>query len=176
MFKIKFDPSLERPWCEIFKLIKDHGPKNQPKAVLLGSSLSPPNCNFKKQVCEKCSVQFWRGPWLSCAVLQVIMWKLTDRRHDWWRDTQWDQRLYEITLHPRCSYKHLSLFSLIKRWVLNWGTLTCELFTDPAGLSSSFKRASSRNNHNRHVELSEVTGIVGIPNSEMKNTHSASCC
>ena len=75
----------------------------------------------------------------------------------------------------RCTYKHLSLFSLIKRWVLNWGTLTCELFTDPAGLSSSFKRASSRNNHNRHVELSEVTGIVGIPNSEMKNTHSASC-
>ena len=75
----------------------------------------------------------------------------------------------------RCTYKHLFLFSLIKRWDLNWGTLTCELFTDPAGLSSSFKRASSRNNHNRHVELSEVTGIVGIPNSEMKNTHSASC-
>ena len=81
----------------------------------------------------------------------------------------------KITIFPRCTYKHLSLFSLIKRWDLNWGTLTCELFTDPAGLSSSFKRASSRNNHNRHVELSEVTGIVGIPNSEMKNTHSASC-
>ena len=49
---------------------------------------------------------------------------------------------------PRCTYKHLSLFSLIKRWVLNWGTLTCELFTDPAGPSTSFKRASSENNHN----------------------------
>ena len=33
-------------------------------------------------------------------------------------------------------------------WNLNWGILTCELFTDPAGLSSSFKRASSKNNHN----------------------------
>ena len=48
----------------------------------------------------------------------------------------------------RCTYEHLSLFSLIKRWDLNWGTLTCELFTDSADLSSSFKRASSKNNHN----------------------------
>ena len=50
--------------------------------------------------------------------------------------------------NSRCTYKHLSLFSLIKRWDLNWGTLTCELFTDSADLSSSFKRASSKNNHN----------------------------
>jgi hypothetical protein len=26
--KIKFDPSLDRSWCEFFKLIKDHGSKN----------------------------------------------------------------------------------------------------------------------------------------------------
>ena len=26
--KIKFDPSLDRSWCQFFKIIKDHGPKN----------------------------------------------------------------------------------------------------------------------------------------------------
>ena len=25
--KIKFDPSLDRSWCEFFKIIKDYGPK-----------------------------------------------------------------------------------------------------------------------------------------------------
>ena len=57
-------------------------------------------------------------------------------------------RQQENWVGARCTYKHISLFSLIKRWDLNWGTLTCELFTDPADLSSSFKRASSKNNHN----------------------------
>ena len=28
--KIKFEPSLDRSWCEFFKIVKDHGPKNQP--------------------------------------------------------------------------------------------------------------------------------------------------
>ena len=86
---------------------------NQPKGRSWGPLYVPRSCNFKKQVCEKCSVQFWRGPWLSCAVLQVIMWKLTNRRHDWWRDTQWDQKLYEITLHTCHNVKVNFLKSLL---------------------------------------------------------------
>ena len=31
--KIKFDPSLDRSWCEFFKIIKDHGPKNPPPGM-----------------------------------------------------------------------------------------------------------------------------------------------
>jgi hypothetical protein len=27
--KIKFEPLLDRSWCDFFKIIKDHGPKNQ---------------------------------------------------------------------------------------------------------------------------------------------------
>ena len=29
--KIEFDPSVETSWCDIFKIIKGHGPKNPPK-------------------------------------------------------------------------------------------------------------------------------------------------
>ena len=29
--KSKLDPSVERSWCELFKIIKGHGPKNPPK-------------------------------------------------------------------------------------------------------------------------------------------------
>ena len=29
--KTKFDPSLDRSWCELFKIRKGHGPKNPPK-------------------------------------------------------------------------------------------------------------------------------------------------
>ena len=39
--KINFNPSLDRSWCEIFKIIKDHGVKNQPQGVILGAILEP---------------------------------------------------------------------------------------------------------------------------------------
>ena len=41
--KIKFDPSLDRSWCEFFKIIKNHGPKNPPPGCNLGPKF-PPSC------------------------------------------------------------------------------------------------------------------------------------
>ena len=44
-FKIKFDPSLERSWCEYFKVIKGHGQKKiHPK----GAPGVPPKLDFHK--------------------------------------------------------------------------------------------------------------------------------
>ena len=39
--KIKFDPSLDRSWCEFFKIIKNHGPKNPPPGCNLGPKYQP---------------------------------------------------------------------------------------------------------------------------------------
>ena len=158
------------PQIEIFKVDLVWGWFRNPKmwkflvvrTTIFYEILIQNDIHINKQI-FKCFFSFFAFFLPFCREWQVTL-------IEWHQEPQWPQ-----WPKPRCTYKHLSLFSLIKRWVLNWGTLTCELFTDPAGLSSSFKRASSRNNHNRHVELSEVTGIVGIPNSEMKNTHSASC-
>ena len=38
--KIKFDLSLDRSWCEFFKIIKNHGPKNPPPGCNLGQPRS----------------------------------------------------------------------------------------------------------------------------------------
>ena len=54
--KIKFDPSIERSWCEHFKIIKGHVP--QECSWVLG-------CSFKKWDWGKCSVHFLRGPWID---------------------------------------------------------------------------------------------------------------
>ena len=39
--KIKLDPSLDRSLCEFFKVIKNHGPKNQPPGCNLGPKFPP---------------------------------------------------------------------------------------------------------------------------------------
>jgi hypothetical protein len=39
--KIKFDSSLGRSWCEFFKIIKNHGPKNPPAGVIWVPSIDP---------------------------------------------------------------------------------------------------------------------------------------
>jgi hypothetical protein len=47
--KINFDPSLDRSWCEFFKIIKNHGPKNPPPGCNLGG-LFPPVEIFSKKI------------------------------------------------------------------------------------------------------------------------------
>ena len=47
--KIKFDPLLDRSWCQFFKIIKDHGPKNPP-GVILGTFFPPPMGIFSKKI------------------------------------------------------------------------------------------------------------------------------
>ena len=39
--KIKFDPSLDRSWCEFFKIIKNLGPKNPPTGCNLDPKFHP---------------------------------------------------------------------------------------------------------------------------------------
>ena len=46
---IKFDPTLDRSWCEFFKIIKDHGPKNLPPGCNLGPYFPPPVEIFYKK-------------------------------------------------------------------------------------------------------------------------------
>ena len=57
--KIKFDPWLDRSWCEFFKIIKDHGPKNPPPWCNLGALFpSPVDIFFQKKSAE-CSVNLY---------------------------------------------------------------------------------------------------------------------
>ena len=39
--KIKFDLSLDRSWCEFFKIIENRGPKIQPRGVIWVPSIDP---------------------------------------------------------------------------------------------------------------------------------------
>ena len=47
--KIKFDPSLDRSWCEFFKIIKDHGPKNPTPAC---NGVVPMSKDFRSENCS----------------------------------------------------------------------------------------------------------------------------
>ena len=39
--KLKFDPSLDRSWCELYKITKNHGQKNQPPGCNLEPKFPP---------------------------------------------------------------------------------------------------------------------------------------
>ena len=47
--KIKFDPSLDRSWCEFFKIIKNHGPINPPLGCNLGPKYPPPGWSLVRK-------------------------------------------------------------------------------------------------------------------------------
>ena len=77
--KIKFDPSLDRSWCESFKIIKDRGPKNPPPGCNLGG-LFPFSKKNQPSVLSIYIVvlalvvgvmvrSFMKGIWLNCMVL-----------------------------------------------------------------------------------------------------------
>ena len=51
--KIKFDPSLDRSWCEFFKILKYHGPKNPPPGCNLGPKFFPLNRKISIQQTDK---------------------------------------------------------------------------------------------------------------------------
>ena len=55
----KKDPSLERSWYDLFRIIKAHGPKNQPRDVIV----APYYVFSKDAILGECSVYFFRGPW-----------------------------------------------------------------------------------------------------------------
>jgi hypothetical protein len=59
--KIKFDPSLDGSWCEFFKIIKNHGPKNPPPACNLGHKFSPHAGHFLEI--------FWQH---NCPVVKIV--------------------------------------------------------------------------------------------------------
>ena len=69
--KIKFDPSLERSWCELFNIINGHGPKNPPKRCSWVSFLSPPKFQFHKM---KLGEVF--RPYLTRSLLESAMLNL----------------------------------------------------------------------------------------------------
>ena len=59
--KIKFGPSFDTSWCEFFKVIKDHGPKNSHPGYNLGALLPSPSGHlFKKN-------------WLSVLSIYIVV-------------------------------------------------------------------------------------------------------
>ena len=66
--KIKLDLSLERSWCEYFKIMKGHGPKNPPLGCNLGGL---PQLKLKKNKSAKCSVHLYSSPW------SILQWSWT---------------------------------------------------------------------------------------------------
>ena len=72
--KIKFDPSLDRSWCEFFKIIKDLGPKNPHPGCNLGALLPSPSGNFfKKNQLSVLSIYIVVLGWPLCLWSQVTI-------------------------------------------------------------------------------------------------------
>ena len=57
--KIKVDPSLDRPWCEFFKIIKSHDPKNPTQGVIWVPIQA---CHLSEKKWQL-SCPLWRCPW-----------------------------------------------------------------------------------------------------------------
>ena len=66
--KTKFDPSLKRSRCKLFKIMKGHGPKNPPLGCNLGGL---PQLKLKKNKSAKCSVHLYGSPW------SILQWSWT---------------------------------------------------------------------------------------------------
>ena len=49
VLKIKFEPSLDRSWCEFFKIIKNHVPKNPTPGCNLGAKFSDPHWSLVRK-------------------------------------------------------------------------------------------------------------------------------
>ena len=87
--KTKFDPSLDRSWCEFFKIMKDHGLKNPPPGCNLGALFPSPSWIFFKKI----SVLS-----IYIVFLDLSRWK-GDICHPGWVATpqpQWVQSLSEV--------------------------------------------------------------------------------
>ena len=55
--KIKFDPSLDRSWCEFFKIMKNHGPKNPHPGCNLSPEFFPLSHQISvQQLLSECSI------------------------------------------------------------------------------------------------------------------------
>ena len=77
----KFDPSLDRSWCEFFKIVKDRGPKNPPLRCNLGCLFFPQRSFFQGKSAE-CSVHLYSSP---CIRWYAILFEncLTQRPLNW---------------------------------------------------------------------------------------------
>ena len=108
--KIKFDPSLDRSWCEFFKIVKDHGPKNPPPGCNLGGLFPSPSWIFFQKKSAECSVHLYSSPCLINKSLLLPHWSchhcfdqmlfpslclllLQDHRHYWKINNIFDQSL-----------------------------------------------------------------------------------
>ena len=70
--KTKFDPSLDRSWCESFKIIKIHGPKNPPLGRNLGSKFSPSGWSLARKTNKDLAVQYEDCPWFNKHLLRFF--------------------------------------------------------------------------------------------------------
>jgi hypothetical protein len=99
--KILFDPSLERSWCEFFKIIKGCGQKNPPHPSP-GCNGSPPTLWFKNSKFWECSVHLYRGPCIiqCCSTWICYFWSV-DTIYCWfgqiWSDFLSDFKQFQAT-------------------------------------------------------------------------------
>ena len=116
--KIKFDPSFDRPWCEFFKIIKDHGPKNPPLGCNLAGLFSSPSGHLKKEKSAECSVHLYSSPWTVYG--NILYYILVTRAYDLWSS----YLCVQIKILHRSSYSIRFLFVIFasqsydfdKRW------------------------------------------------------------
>ena len=98
--KIKFDPSLDRSWCEFFKIIKNHGPKNPPLGCNLGPKFPASCCTLLRN--------FWQH---NCPVVKLVHalshWSISVKK--------W-QKLFQVKMAP-----NFTKFEWYQQWKASQG-------------------------------------------------------